>query len=305
MVKIGIIGFSEGNGHPYSFSAIINGYNKDELCKTKWTGILNYLQKRDDCELAALDAQVTHVWTQNQPLSEEIARSCLIPNVVNEYTDMLGSVDAVVIARDDFESHYPIAKVFLETGTPVFIDKPLTLELSELEWFSQFLENGLLMSCSGFRYAGELDHARHRLDEFGDVKLIRAAVINGWEKYGIHMIDTALGLKDFEPISVDCKHNGKYQQMLIEMACGTCLQVDTLGSDIVTFSFDIFGTEKISKSEVRDNFTAFKRTLYRFIEQVKTGTPAIPAGITVRSIKTLVAGKMSLNQQRKIELREL
>jgi len=26
MIKIGMIGLSEGNGHPYSFSAIINGY---------------------------------------------------------------------------------------------------------------------------------------------------------------------------------------------------------------------------------------------------------------------------------------
>ena len=31
MIKLGIIGTSQGNGHPYSYSAIFNGYNKNEL----------------------------------------------------------------------------------------------------------------------------------------------------------------------------------------------------------------------------------------------------------------------------------
>ena len=28
MIKIGIIGYSEGNGHPYSYSSIFNGFDK-------------------------------------------------------------------------------------------------------------------------------------------------------------------------------------------------------------------------------------------------------------------------------------
>ena len=37
-LKIGIIGSSDGNGHPYSWSAIFNGYNK------KLWKIVNFLQ---------------------------------------------------------------------------------------------------------------------------------------------------------------------------------------------------------------------------------------------------------------------
>ena len=29
MLRLGIIGISEGNGHPYSWSAIFNGYNHE------------------------------------------------------------------------------------------------------------------------------------------------------------------------------------------------------------------------------------------------------------------------------------
>jgi len=31
VIKLGIIGTSQGNGHPYSYSAIFNGYNKNEV----------------------------------------------------------------------------------------------------------------------------------------------------------------------------------------------------------------------------------------------------------------------------------
>ena len=36
MIKIGIIGTSEGNGHPYSFSAIINGYDDKNMSMSGW-----------------------------------------------------------------------------------------------------------------------------------------------------------------------------------------------------------------------------------------------------------------------------
>ena len=44
VINTGIIGLSEGNGHPFSFSAIINGYDKIELKKSGWKVIYDYLQ---------------------------------------------------------------------------------------------------------------------------------------------------------------------------------------------------------------------------------------------------------------------
>ena len=32
-LRIGILGMTEGNGHPYSWSAVFNGYNKEEMQK--------------------------------------------------------------------------------------------------------------------------------------------------------------------------------------------------------------------------------------------------------------------------------
>lgn len=45
-IRLGIIGFNEGNGHPYSFSAIINGYKKFYFKKIGYKNILNYLENK-------------------------------------------------------------------------------------------------------------------------------------------------------------------------------------------------------------------------------------------------------------------
>ena len=43
-LKAGIIGISSGNGHPYAFSAIINGYNEKEMAKCRFEVIPEYLK---------------------------------------------------------------------------------------------------------------------------------------------------------------------------------------------------------------------------------------------------------------------
>ncbi|KKR96059.1 MAG: oxidoreductase domain-containing protein, partial [Candidatus Uhrbacteria bacterium GW2011_GWF2_41_16] len=43
MLKLGVIGMSEGNGHPYSWSAIVNGkYNEKEMANCGYAGIPVY-----------------------------------------------------------------------------------------------------------------------------------------------------------------------------------------------------------------------------------------------------------------------
>ena len=127
MLKIGVIGLSEGNGHPYSWSAIINGdYNEKEMNNCAYAGIPLYL-KANRSTLGIEGAKVSHVWTQDRNISEHIAKASLIDNVVDNTEDMIGQVDAVLLARDDPENHKAMAQPFLDADVPLFIDKPLAI----------------------------------------------------------------------------------------------------------------------------------------------------------------------------------
>ena len=88
-IKLGIIGLSEGNGHPYSWSAIFNGYNPEFMRNCPFPIIPHYLSKQKFPEDAIHKGQVTHVWTQNRKISENIAKACNIENIANKYTDFI------------------------------------------------------------------------------------------------------------------------------------------------------------------------------------------------------------------------
>ena len=133
MKKIGIIGINEGNGHPYSMSAMFNGYNPKalrDLCPFKL--IKEYLPRDHRNEFLIDDAKVTHIWTQNEKESINISKVSNIPNIVPNYLDLIGKVDAVIIARDDIENHFKYIVPFLEERIPLFVDKQLVKNKSEL-----------------------------------------------------------------------------------------------------------------------------------------------------------------------------
>ena len=127
---------------------------------------------------------------------KKIAKASKIANIVVDVNDMLDEIDGVLIAGDDYETHYPLAKTFLEKGKFVFIDKPLSLRIEELKFFKKYLDGGRLMSCAGARYAKELDEDRGHIDSFGEMKLIRGTVMNSMEKYGVHMLDGIFGVTE-------------------------------------------------------------------------------------------------------------
>ena len=46
MLKLGVIGLSKGNGHPYSWSAICNGYDHAKMLSCGFGVIPQYLSER-------------------------------------------------------------------------------------------------------------------------------------------------------------------------------------------------------------------------------------------------------------------
>ena len=100
---------SEGNGHPYSWSAIFNGYNEQFMKDCAFPVIPSYLSRQNFPADAITGACVTNIWTQSISLSNHIARSANINTVNQNITDMIDQVDAVLLARDDSENHLKYA----------------------------------------------------------------------------------------------------------------------------------------------------------------------------------------------------
>lgn len=302
--SIGIIGMSEGNGHPFSYSSVINGYSPQGLSESGWPGIYDYVRRRHASDFGMGDWKVTHAWTQYPETTKKLCAACLIGHGVEDYREFLGKVDAVIIARDDFECHFEMAYPFLKAGMPVFVDKPLSLDVAQLRELKPYLESGQLMSCSGMRYARELDEPRANLTSYGKIKLIRGAIVLSWERYGIHILDAVLGMPTARPVSVRMLP-ASHASAAIRFDDESILEVDALGDSARAFHVEVFGTERNAAFDITDNFSMFRRMLWEFTTSIRTGKPAIEANRTLEIMRVLIAGRLSATENREVSLDEI
>lgn len=302
-IELGVVGISEGNGHPYSFASIVNGYDPEAFVTADWDVILRYLEERDASEFGFDGVEVTHAWTQDEDETERLCAAAQIPNRADELADLVG-LDGVLLLRDDYETHLEMARPFLETGTPVFVDKPLSLAPGDLSELVPYLRNGKVMSCSGLRYARELDGPRSDLSSYGDRRLVRGTVLFGLAKYGIHVIEAILGAVDTRPTAVRALP-ADHDSIVVETAAGYPIQIDALGDAPPVFEVDVYGAERSTHHELNDNFHAFRRTLWHFIEGIRTGEPPIEPQETLDIMRVLIAGHRAQRDDRRIVLSEL
>lgn len=303
-MRLGVVGYNAENGHPFSFSAIVNGFSDSGFAESGWPVIHKYLRARDPSEFGIADARVTHAWTQDPKITKALCRACLIPQAVERLDEMLGVVDGLLICRHDHETHAAMALPFLKAGVPVFVDKPLSLDTNELRMLQPYVERGQLMSCSGLRFAREMDEVVADLKAYGPIRLVRAAVVLDWEKYGIHMIDAALRLAWAQPTAVMHRH-ANHDSFGVEMDDGSLLQIDALGAVPKVFRLEVFGADRQSSHDLHDNFTAFRRTIWHFVDMARTGKPPIPPATTLSSLRILIAGRRARVENRPVRLDEV
>ena len=118
LIKIGIIGSNEGNGHPISFASIFNGYSPLYLNKfCKFNLIKEYLPKyhKNQKRNIIKNAKVTSIWTQSKKNSYEISKIVKINHICKNLNEMSKKVDAVILARDDIENHLKMIKIFFNS----------------------------------------------------------------------------------------------------------------------------------------------------------------------------------------------
>ena len=70
-------------------------------------------------------------WTSDKQSPEGIAKMCNIPNVCEDFHDMVDEVDAAMIM--DFDRAYELAEPFLKKGMPIFLCSPVAVNIPECE----------------------------------------------------------------------------------------------------------------------------------------------------------------------------
>lgn len=251
--------------------------------------------KANQSTLGVLGVQVTHVWCEDKNDAFSIAKSANIEHVVDNLTDLIGHVDAVILARDDPDRHWEMAQPFLEAKVPIFIDKPLTVCLDELERYKSYVAEGaFLMSCSSMCYANEVLTAKAYITKLGKIHLISVIGKKDWKKYGVHMVEALLSLLgDPKPLSVQYIGKDDYDMVSLEIT-PTCFASIHLIADIApTFQMSVFGEKDWFLIDIRNSYAMFKENILEIVKSLHQGKATLEFHKTINVIEIVAQALVS------------
>jgi hypothetical protein len=291
-LRLAMLGMVDGNGHPYSWSAMFNGYDPDIMADCPYAGIPEYLDKEPKDTLQILGARVTHIWTDDPTDAVHVARASLIPHVVDRPEDVIGDVDAVIVATDKGHEHVERCRPFVEAGLPVFVDKPLTDNEPDLVQFGEWVQAGKrIMSSSCMRYAKEFWPYRTSTHELGQLRYAAITTPKSWERYGIHALEGVYPI--LGPGFVSARNTGTEDRNIVHLRheCGADVVVVAISDMYGAFGvLTLGGTGGHVSVSFGDTFYAFKTQLLAFVEYLRTGQRPFPFSETVELIKIVIAG---------------
>lgn len=280
-IKLGVIGLSEGNGHPYSWSAICNGYSPEHMQACEFPVIPQYLSEQSWPESRIPGVEVTHIWTQDSAQSHRVASASLISNVVKDPTEMLGQIDALLLARDDAQNHLTFAAAFLKAGIPVFIDKPVALSQEAMDALYRLQQyEGQIFTCSALRYAKELMLSDDDRERIGPIRHLQATTPKSWEKYAVHIIEPTLKIAGghVDITSAQLRDFGEGGRTVsVRLNKGIIADFSAFGNKIsAPLSIRVYGERGWHDLVFKDSFSAFKAALIEYLEGIKTNTCRSP-----------------------------
>ena len=297
-IRLAVLGMVDGNGHPYSWSAMFNGYDESAMADCPYATIPDYLGRQPKDTLQIPGARVTHVWTDDPADAVHVAKCSLIPNVAENATDVIGQVDAVIVATDKGHEHVERCRSFVEAGLPVFVDKPLVDNVADLATFNAWVAEGRpIMSSSCMRYAKEFAPYRTSTHELGEIRYASITTPKTWERYGIHALEGIYPI--LGPGFLSARNTGTIERNVVHFK-------HRCGADVVVVAnMDMYGgfglltlcgtKDKVAVARL-DTFYAFQTQLKAFVNFLRTGVRPFPYEETEELMRMVIAGIVSREQ---------
>ena len=167
---------------------------------------------------AYADVQVVGVYSDDAEAAQKLQDAFGVP-VLAHYADAVGQVDGLVITARHGDNHYKYAKPYMESGIPMFVDKPITVSERDAHDFAAALaKSGVRVSGgSSLRqdtYVTQLRRAA--TEQIGGRTLggfVRAPYqsVNAYGNfyfYAQHLVEMVCEIFGRFPISVTAKQNG-------------------------------------------------------------------------------------------------
>ena len=172
----------------------------------------NFLKANIKDKMFADDIEFVGVFSEYEGAAEKLCEEFGVP-VMKSYDELVGKVDGIMVTARHGANHYKYAKPYIESGIPMFLDKPITCDEEEAVSFMKELKakNILLTGGSSCPHADLVrDLAKGvKEDAYGKVfgGFLRAPVsidneYGGFWFYSQHLVQVMCEIFGYYPKSV-------------------------------------------------------------------------------------------------------
>jgi hypothetical protein len=297
-IRLAVLGMVDGNGHPYSWSAIFNGYDAEAMARCPYASIPAYLGKQAPHDFGFPGVRVTHIWTDDIADARAVAKASLVPNVVSRAEDVIGQVDAVLITTDKGWEHVERCRPFVEAGLPIFVDKPLCDNVQDLQTFNGWIADGApILSSSGLRYCKEFMPFRASTRDLGELRFACITTPKSWERYGIHALEGVYPI--LGPGFLSARNSGASGRDVVHFRHRS-------GTDVVVAAtndmygglgaLQLCGTAGSAHAQMSDAFWAFRAQMASYVHFLRSGVRPFPYTETQELMQMVIAGLRSRDE---------
>jgi len=307
-LRLAMLGMVDGNGHPYSWSAMFNGYDPDEMANCPFPGIPAYLNKEPKATLQIPNANVTHICTDDPADARHIAKASLVPHIVERPEDVIGHVDAVIVGTDKGHEHVARCRPFVEAGVPLFVDKPMVDNEADLQTFHRWVAEGApILSSSSMRYTKEFLPYYLSTHELGALRFVSITTAKTWERYGIHALEGIYPI--LGPGFISARNTGDITRNIVHLKHKDGIDVVVVATGDMYGAFGVLqlcGTAGSVQIKPGDSFYSFKAQLVSFVDFLRTGIRPFPHTETEELMQLVIAGIRSREEGgREVMLEEI
>ena len=175
---------------------------------------LKFIREREEFS----DVEVVGVYSDQKEAAEKLREQFGVP-VLEDYGEAVGGLDGLIITARHGDNHYKYAKPYIDSGIPMFIDKPITVSEGEAVEFMRRLKekNTPISGGSSLKqdvFVKQLKQAA--ADRVGGATLgglVRAPYqkenpYGGFYFYSQHLVEMVCEIFGRFPLTVTAKENG-------------------------------------------------------------------------------------------------
>lgn len=277
MKKIGVVNID--TSHPLAFAEYLHKQNR-----ARYVAVYNDSFRGDD----EVDSFIKKFGLEKRCRSiEELAQI----------------VDIGFIQSCNWDDHFKEALPFIQSGKPVFIDKPMVGSFADCEKIEALASQGaVILGSSSVRYAEEIESFLNLpLEERGEIiALFGTAGVDEFN-YAIHIVEALCQLAGAEPVSTNFAgraERGKLvsETFLVRFANGITATYTTCHDNWQPFELIIMTTKSTFHLHIDTN-KLYPALLERICHYLETGENTLaPVKEITWAIKVMLAGRISRNQ---------